>query len=124
MMTSILRKIGLAIVILLVCLLALPAVAGDANLQAEMDHLMQSIQNSNCAFIRNGKTHSSDEAMEHILNKYEHFKDRIQTSEDFIDYCASKSLMSNKPYQIKCPDQDIVESRLWFQEALKRFRNH
>jgi hypothetical protein len=123
MTTSSLKKIAGAIVILLICLLPLPLVAGDGHLQAEIDHLIQTIQSSNCAFIRNGATHSSAEAIEHILKKYEHFKDKIQTAEDFIEYCASKSLLSNKPYQIECPGQDSVQSRLWFLEELKRFRS-
>lgn len=122
-MTSTLKKIEKASVFLLVCLLALPVVAGDEHLQAEIDHLIQTIQNSDCAFIRNGKAHSSGDAIEHILKKYDHFKDKIKTSEDFIDYCASKSLISNRPYQIKCPGQDVIESRLWFLQELKQFRN-
>ena len=123
MKTFNLRKIARTIVVLLVGLLPLPLAAGHEQLQAEIDHLIQTIQNSHCAFIRNGETHSSAEAIEHILKKYEHFKDRIQTTEEFIEYCASKSLLSKQPYQIKCPDQDTVESRLWFLEELKQFRN-
>jgi hypothetical protein len=111
------------IIVSILCCFAWPAVAGDEHLQAEIDYLIKSIQNSDCAFIRNGKAHSSAEAIEHILKKYDHFKDKIKTTEDFIDYCASKSLLSNRPYQIKCPDQDVIESRLWFLEELKQFRN-
>ncbi|MGD9175114.1 MAG: DUF5329 domain-containing protein [Desulfobacterales bacterium] len=122
-MISIIREFEQAIAFLLVCLLALPVVAGDEPLQAEIDHLIQSIQNTDCAFIRNGKAHSSTEAIEHILKKCDHFKDKIKITEDFIDYCASKSLLNNRPYQIKCPGQDVIESRLWFLDELKRFRS-
>lgn len=111
------------IIIGILCFFPWPAVAGDEPMQAEIDHLIQAIQNSDCAFIRNGKAHSSGEAIDHILKKYDHFKDRIKTTEDFIDYCASKSLLSKRPYQIKCPDQEVVESRLWFLGELKRFRS-
>ncbi|MDX1708706.1 MAG: DUF5329 domain-containing protein [Desulfobacterales bacterium] len=111
------------IIILVITCFAWPTVAGDALLRAEIDHLLKTIENSNCAFIRNGKTHSADEAIEHLLKKYDHFKNKIQTAEDFIDYCATKSLLSNRPYQISCPDQEVVESRLWFLDALKRFRD-
>ena len=97
--------------------------AGDAQLQAEIDHLIEHIRNSNCTFIRNGKAHSAEEAIEHILKKYDHFKKKIKTTEDFIDYCASKSMMSDQPYQISCPDQDVVESKIWFLEALDRLRD-
>ena len=111
------------IIVLLITLFAWSTIAGDAQMQAEIDHLIKSIQNSDCAFIRNGKAHSSAEAIEHILKKYEHFKDKIKTSEDFIDFCASKSLLSDQPYQIKCPGQTLIESRLWFLDTLNRYRN-
>ena len=122
-MTSTLKKIEKAIVTLVVCLLALPVVADDNHLQPEIDHLIKSIRNSDCAFIRNGKAHSSAVAIEHILKKYEHFKDKIKTSEDFIDHCASKSLLSNRPYQISCPGQAVVDSKTWFRKELKRYRS-
>ena len=111
------------IIVIVLSLFAWPSAAGDERMQAEIDYLIQSIQKSDCAFIRNGKAHSSTEAIEHILKKYDHFKDKIKTAEDFIDYCASKSLLSKKSYQIKCPDQDVIESRLWFLEELKQFRS-
>ena len=111
------------IITFIVMFFAWPALAADTRMQSEIDYLIQSIQKSDCAFIRNGKAHSSTEAVEHILNKYDHFKDKIKTTEDFIDYCASKSLLSKKPYQIKCPDQEVIESRLWFLEELKQFRS-
>ena len=117
------KKMIKIIIISMLCCYAIPAVAGDKLLQAEIDHLIQTIQNSDCAFIRNGKAHSPPEAIEHILKKYDHFKEKIKTTEDFIDYCASKSLLSNQPYQIDCPGQDMVQSRMWFLEELKRFRS-
>jgi hypothetical protein len=111
------------IIAFIVMFSAWPAVAGDAQVQAEIDHLLKTVENSNCAFIRNGKTHSAAEAADHILKKYDHFKAKIRTTEDFIDYCASKSMLSNQPYKIACPDQDAVDSKYWFLDELKRFRN-
>jgi len=107
----------------IVLFFAWPGLAGDAQVQLEIDHLMRFIQSSNCAFIRNGKTHDAAEAVDHILKKYDHFKDRIRSTEDFINYCASKSMMSNQPYKIDCPNQDVVDSKYWFLDELKRFRN-
>jgi hypothetical protein len=109
--------------ILFIFLFAWPMAAGGEQLQAEIDHLMDSVKNSDCQFIRNGKAHTSDEAVEHILRKYDHFKDKIKTIEDFIEYCASKSMLSKQPYKIGCPDHEQVDSRDWFLEELKRFRN-
>lgn len=116
------QKMKKIIILGILCCIAWPAIAGNEHLQAEIDHLIQTIQNSDCTFIRNGKAHSSREASEHILKKYDHFKDKIKTTEDFIDYSASKSLMSKRPYQIKCPGQDVVESRYWFLQELRRLR--
>ncbi len=111
------------IIVLIFYFFIVPAVAGDGQMQAEIDHLIKTIQSSNCAFIRNGKTHRAEEAIEHILKKYDHFKDRIKTTEDFIEYCASKSMLSSQPYKISCPEHDVVESKIWFLDQLKRFRN-
>jgi hypothetical protein len=116
-------KMKKIVMILVIIFFAWPVMASDTNMQTEIEHLIKTIHNSNCAFIRNGKIHSADEAVEHILKKYDHFKAKIKTTEDFIDYCASKSILSRQPYQISCPDQDVVASRIWFLEALKRFRN-
>jgi hypothetical protein len=110
-------------ILLILCCFAWPSGAGGEQLQSEIDHLMDYVRNSDCQFIRNGKAHKSDEAVEHILRKYDRFKDKIKTTEDFIDYCASKSLLSKKPYKIGCPDQEWVDSKDWFIEELKRFRN-
>ncbi len=111
------------IIILAVMCFAWSAMADNAQMQAEIDHLIKHIRSSNCTFIRNGKAHSAEEAIEHILRKYDHFKAKIKTTEDFIDYCASKSMLSNQSYQISCPDQDVVESKVWFLEELGRFRS-
>ena len=111
------------ITIMILCMHAWASVADDADLQSEIDHLIEHVRDSDCKFIRNGKVHSSEEAVEHILRKYDHFKDKIKTAEDFIEYCASKSLLSKKPYKIGCPEQESVESKYWFLEELQRFRN-
>jgi hypothetical protein len=116
-------KMKKIVIILVIIFFAWPIMGSDTNMQAEIEHLIKTVHNSNCAFIRNDKIHSADEAVEHILKKYDHFKAKIKTTEDFIDYCASESILSRQPYQIFCPDQDVVSSRLWFLEALKRFRD-
>ena len=111
------------IIILVLCFFSWPVVAGNEQIQAEIDHLIKYIQGSDCKFIRNGKAHTPDEAIEHILKKYDHFKPKIKTTEDFIEFCASRSILSNQPYKIGCPDQELVESRNWFLKELNRFRN-
>ena len=116
-------KMKIIIIIFLPCFFALTAVAANWQLQAEIDHLITNVKSSDCQFIRNGKAHTPDEAVEHIMKKYDHFEDRIKTAEDFIEYCASKSILSRQPYKIGCPGQEAVDSKDWFLEELQRFRN-
>jgi hypothetical protein len=111
------------IIIFVLFVFTLPAIADNEQMQSEIDHLIRYIQNSNCKFIRNSKAHTPDEAIEHILKKYDHFKARINTTEEFIELCATKSILSNRPYQIGCPDRGLVESKRWLRMELKRIRN-
>ena len=112
------------IIILIICFFSWPAIAGDEQMQSEIDHLIAYIQNSNCKFIRNGKAHTPDEAIQHILKKYDHFKTRIHTTEEFIELCATKSILSDQPYKIGCPNQELVESKHWLLKELRIYRNN
>ena len=109
-------------IILIICCFSWPAVAGNGQLQTEIDHLITYIQNADCKFIRNGKAHTPDEAVEHILKKYDHFKAKIKSTEEFIEFCATKSILSDQPYKIGCPNWELVESKHWLLEELKRLR--
>ncbi len=111
------------IIIFVLCVFPLPAVAGNGQLQAEIDHLITYIQNADCKFIRNGKAHTPDEAVEHILKKYDHFKAKINSTEEFIEFCATKSILSDQPYKIGCPNRELVESEHWLLKELKKYRN-
>jgi hypothetical protein len=88
----------------------------------EIDYLIDYIKNSGCIFIRNDRNHSPKEAVQHINHKFEYFKDKITTTESFIEFCVTKSTMSNKPYEIKCPGQPLVKSREWLIKELDRIR--
>jgi hypothetical protein len=92
------------------------------HMQFEIDYLLDYVKNSGCVFIRNGRNHNPEEAVQHINRKFEYFRDKITTTEVFIDFCATKSTMSNKPYEIKCPGQPLVKSRDWLLKELDRIR--
>ena len=97
--------------------------AADRNdLSAAIDYLLMFVANSDCTFIRNGKPHTAKEAVEHMQRKYEHFKDKIKTPEDFIRLSASKSLISGKPYMVKTKTGQLLKSETWLLEALKAYR--
>lgn len=93
-----------------------------SDLNGEINHLLQYVAGSECLFIRNGSSHSGKDAVPHIQKKYQYFNDDIKTAEDFIEYSATKSTMTKKPYMIKCPGQPERSANRWLMEELKRFR--
>ena len=54
------------------------------SLDNSINYLLDYVANSNATFIRNGQTHTPQEAASHIKAKYEHFKNEIKTPQDFI----------------------------------------
>ncbi len=66
--------------------------------QHEVQHLISFVSNSPCQIVRNGSAHNGSEAIKHIQKKYKYFKDDIRTTEQFIEYSATKSTMSGKYY--------------------------
>ena len=65
-----------------------------------IQYLMKSVSGSGLTFIRNGDRATPEKAAEHMNRKYEHFRDDIETPEDFIELCATRSLLSGKPYMV------------------------
>jgi hypothetical protein len=104
------------------CIILFFTVAEAGQMQLEINHLIDYVQDSGCTFIRNGKEHTPEEAAQHILKKYDHFKDKITSTEAFIAFCATKSILTNQPYKMRCPGQNIVESQDWLLMELRRFR--
>ena len=92
------------------------------NLKSEIDHLIKFVKQSHCIFIRNSVEHNPEEAGQHILKKYGYFRNRISTTEEFIEYCATKSTMTGRFYEIACHGKPRVRSKDWLLEELRRFR--
>lgn len=106
----------------------LSAAAGMADelesegLERTIDFLLQHVAQSNLIFIRNGQMHSPERAEAHMRRKYEYFKDDIQSPEDFIRLCASKSTTTGRPYQVKLPDGRLLRTDRWMRSVLSRYR--
>jgi hypothetical protein len=103
---------------LIVCA-APPALA--ASPEAEIDHLLTFIAGSPCAFIRNGVAYDGPQAVDHIKDKYEHFRADIRSAEDFIALAATKSAMSGKPYLVQCEASEMPAAD-WLTQELSAFR--
>lgn len=92
-----------------------------ASPEAEIAHLLDFIAGSPCAFIRNGVAYDGAQAMDHIKDKYEYYRDDIRSAEDFIVLAATKSAMSGKPYLVQCDAAELPAAD-WLTQELSAFR--
>ena len=109
-------------IILLFILAVYQHADSEEGVNREINHLLQYIEDSSCTFIRNGKAYDTVEARAHIQKKYDYFKGRIKTTEDFISYAATKSTLSSKRYKVRCNGLEIFCAE-WLNAELERFRS-
>lgn len=81
-------------------------------------HLIGYVSASDMTFVRNASEYTPQEAAEHMLKKYRHFRDDIETAGDFIELCASKSLLSGKPYRVIDRQGNALPTRDWLRTEL------
>lgn len=105
--------------LLLSCLASWPCQASTVD--AEIEHLLETLALSNCSFIRNGKEYDGQKAASHLRYKYKRAGSLITSTEDFIDYLGSKSSISKKPYLVRCKG---IEERAgsWLHQKLTEYR--
>ena len=72
----------------------------DAQAEATIRYLIERVTGSELIFVRNDNRYTPAQAASHMEVKYRHFRDDIDTPEDFIELCASRSLMSGEPYRV------------------------
>jgi len=70
-------------------------------------------------FVRNGKTHTSREAANHLREKWAAQADDVTTARDFIDKVASRSTLTGDSYRIQFPDGGEIDSAEFLRERLK-----
>ena len=114
-----LNKIAV-VVISLMATVATADVAPDKR--HEINYLLNYIKQSDCTLERNGSQHKGIEAVRHIQNKYEYFRNDIETTEDFIKYSATKSTMSGKYYMVYCPGKAPQKTSKWLLKTLELYR--
>jgi hypothetical protein len=114
---------------LLLALLWLPALATEADgasaadADTEIQYLLETTGQSDCSFIRNGKSHTATDAESHLRLKYSNGKRWVSTTEQFINRIASKSSWTGKKYYIDCPDKDRQASSDWMSARLTQYRD-
>jgi hypothetical protein len=84
----------------------------------EVEALIRAIESSGCQMERNGDVHDARAAAEHLRMKLERSGRASMSPEQFIDYIASGSSLSGKPYHVLCPGKPPVESRTWLRARL------
>ncbi|MCW8846772.1 MAG: DUF5329 domain-containing protein, partial [Gammaproteobacteria bacterium] len=95
--------------------------AENGQLYAIEQYLISTVANSGLTFVRNDNRHDGSKAAAHIQRKYEHFRDQITTPEEFIELCASRSLLTGQPYEVILPDGGRVPLKDWLLQALERY---
>jgi len=129
------QRVARALALALLVALALPARAGAAGprpAQAtpaaaaaqEIGQLIAALGRSGCSFQRNGSWHDAAAAQEHLQRKYEWMRDRgrIASAEQFIEDGASRSSMTGRAYQVRCPGQPVQTSAAWLRARLRDLR--
>lgn len=96
--------------------------APDAKETLAITHLIQYVRESGLQFIRNSKSYSADDAADHMSKKLDYARDRLASAEDFIDYVASRSSITNLPYYVVTKDGKKQELGPWLYAELDKFR--
>ena len=95
----------------------------------KIDFLIHEVSKVDGVFIRNGSEHTPKEASKHLRMKLNNAlsswftpSKEKWTAELFIEKVASKSSLSGKAYQIKLKTGKVIESKQWFLNKLKHFK--
>jgi hypothetical protein len=89
----------------------------EESTQQVIEFLIDTVAQSNLTFIRNGGNHTCSEAAMHVRQKYDYFRSKIKSPEDFICLCASKSMLSGTPYLVET-EQGKIPVEKWLSEKL------
>ena len=93
------------------------------SVDSTVRHLIRHVSESGLIFIRNAEKHTSMQAAEHMNKKYRHFRQDIETAEDFIERCASRSLLSGKPYLVINEQGEQIRTSKWLKAELLNYRS-
>lgn len=118
------NRIPLSMLILFVFALFVNAPRADVPpaQKPEVEYLLGLVKNSPCKFERNGKLYDGGKAYGHIRKKYDHFRDEITSTETFIEYAATKSMISGNYYYIVCPGAEPEKTADWLLRELAKYR--
>lgn len=115
------KKIS-AVLATVLLLAAVHVCAGDPSETARIQYLLASVEAlEGATFIRNGSEHDARAAAAHLRLKLKAAGNKVQTAEDFIKFCASRSSMTGESYLIRLADGTTVQSEAFFRNKLRTF---
>jgi hypothetical protein len=105
-------------------LVAAGSAAVPSATQIEIEHLLTAVGSSGCEFHRNGSWYDATRAQAHLRQKLELLaaNDQIRTAEDFIEKVATKSAVTQLPYEVRCGGGAAVSLNGWLRDELNRYR--
>ena len=116
------RKILVAAFILL-ALFSGTLSAQDNIEKKKIELLLSAVENlKGATFIRNGSEYDDGKAAAaHLRMKLKNAGGKVQTADDFIRLCASRSFLTGKTYMIKFSNGKTIKSEEYFREILKEY---
>ncbi|MFJ3370586.1 DUF5329 domain-containing protein [Pseudomonas sp. NPDC086251] len=89
----------------------------------EINGLLDFVEHSECQFVRNGSEYPGPRARAHLEKKLSYLegKNMVNRAEDFIDLAATKSSMSGRAYEVRCPE-GVESASTWLKRELQRLR--
>lgn len=90
----------------------------SGQVEQTIQHLISYVSGADLVFVRNASEYTPAEAASHMEKKYRHFRDDIETAEDFITLCATQSLLSGKPYLVIDPQGYEHRTSDWLRAEL------
>lgn len=117
---------------LLLCALAASAMLAPAKGRAalpaatavEIDRLISALAESGCEFQRNGRWYGAGRAQSHLQRKLDWLveRDMVASAEQFIERAATRSSVSGRNYEVRCPGRPAEPSATWLRRALDGLR--
>lgn len=98
--------------------------APSADTRAEIARLLDRLSASQCQFLRNGSWYEPARARAHLEQKYRYLleRDLVDSAEQFIDRAGSRSSVSGRAYQVRCPGSPPLPASAWLTQQLAALR--
>jgi hypothetical protein len=98
--------------------------ATEMGMPSEVNFLLGFIERSGCDFQRNGSWYTAPQAQVHLRDKFNYLtaRNRLETTEQFIEQAASESSLTGRPYMVRCGGGALISSNRWLSDELLQFR--